>query len=232
MISKSLFFVSLFSILFYSCQSDDNSNNSVTNEKEELENITNTLSIESDSYVMNLFDYNFIEHLFEENTGKEIKTIKEKENVKFGNKYINDTIFNNLIIENANNPEIIGPFTKEFSHVSTLDNQTIIWQGGEGLATGMYIADILIYNAEVQLPQNSVGIVNSANNYGYTNYSNQNLGYHSGHSSSNGNNLFIVTTYFIKIKYNALGQSMGSFIYPSIAAYNNPKEINYSYITY
>src|SRR5690606_2114154 len=95
--SKSLFFVSLFSILIYACQTDDNSNNSVTNEREERENITKTVSIESDSYVMNLFDYNFIEHLFEENTGKEIKTIKEKENVKYGNKSINGTIFNNLI---------------------------------------------------------------------------------------------------------------------------------------
>jgi len=216
----------MFSILFYSCQSDDS--NIIVDEQEDFNTITADLEVQSDNYVMNLFDSDFIEHRFDEYSGMETKTIKKNTKI---NGRSNDVQINNIMNVSYADPQIVGPFTKEFSHTGTLTNQKIIWQGGEGFATGMYSADIHIYTAEVQLPQNSVGIVNSATNYGYTNYSNQNLGYNTGSSSSNGNNLFIVTTYFIELKYNALGQSMGSFLYPSATAYSNPKEITYSYIT-
>lgn len=94
--------------------------------------------------------------------------------------------------------------------------------------TGEYTADINSHLIVIPLPNNAIGgWVTSVDSEGYSNYTDQKLGYFTIFSNVDGKKVLIANTYTMKLKADALGNPM-DFMTPSDKPY---KVFVFKYIT-
>ncbi|HBR11899.1 MAG TPA: hypothetical protein DD740_06790 [Chryseobacterium sp.] len=175
---------------------------------------------------------------------KEMSMIKKESEAMF--EKLNNSIFQNIKTTTVNTSfpssgntssitsqdppmeaqNIFGPYTIEVGINGPIaTNQAIIFNDGTNYPPiGVYYADVYRYFLKVEIPANSVGIVDTVYPVGYSNYSNQTSGFTYGMAVENGKNYLYANTYTLHLKYNAAGQYLGNLFRPM-----NPSAIRFTY---
>lgn len=118
-----------------------------------------------------------------------------------------------------------GPFEAEASKSLVAANMKVLHNGEGNLEEGIYIFDIFLFGAEIDLPPNTVGTADHPEPVGYMNVSDQKRGITYHMNSSPDGNRFIINTYVIQAK-NRLSGALVDQMLPE------PISDNISYIYY
>jgi hypothetical protein len=134
-----------------------------------------------------------------------------------------------ILKSTSNGPIVYGPFSTNMIASKIQSRYKMVVRGQSGLATGVYICDVYKYSATINLPIGTLaGYPNSVTPQGFSNYSNQTLGY-TYYTASGSSNELNVVSYKIHVLYNALGQTVNK-VYPSNLNNVNTLTLIYSYV--
>lgn len=119
--------------------------------------------------------------------------------------------------------EIKGPFNGTMQNDGILQSDVKVILDGStgGYAYGVYFCDIGRYSSTITLPNNTTGWIpyQTVTNLGYKYVSTQELGFNYNVAvNSNGATVLNINTYYIKVKYNMLGQYLGGYQFPAMSS--------------
>jgi len=126
------------------------------------------------------------------------------------------------------NLEIFGPYDIYASPTKIYSNRKLIIIGVEGLASGIYFCDVYNFPISVQIPNGSIGRVNSAIPVGYINFTTQERGFMQGFAITPSGTFIKANTYYLYVKYNILGQQINK----QLPENGQTVKFNYEYINW
>jgi len=215
---KKVNFLMLFLLIFaLSCSKEDIVNNSI--DKKSLE-------LTEDEIEQNNFDFtNDMYNFFGDSDYYDIYGSKMNQT----NCLLDVSKYSNLKATQT----VHGPFYFNSGRSKVSSNKKLVLNNVSGFATGVYFCDVHRYGQlNIPLPSNAVmGWIDSINQVGYSNYTNQTIGFTQGFliSGISGTIRSIhFNTYILNVRYNILGQNLGNNYKP----FNSTSiSVKYYYVT-
>lgn len=130
--------------------------------------------------------------------------------------------------QKSNGFQVFGPYDIYTLATKIYSNRKLVLSGVSGLASGVYFCDVYSFSLSVNIPNGSVGRINSFTTEGYVNFTTQERGFTQGVSTTASGTFLNGNTYYLYVKSNILGQQINR----QLPQTGQSVKVNYEYLTW